>query len=352
MLQAGARHRRAARRAARAPAAILALARAPAWRRDGRSGRWLGAPRRPLARDRPLPDAGAVRHRRASTWGRPLPLSQRGYDPVPTNGSAWRLSACSTSITVALLHDLPTRLLAVRLLWERARRCGFASAGWHARQSWLAWTSVPALASTIARAELVVDGKVIARDGPAYVIAGDRQQPPGAIIEKAKALVHAAQECGVGRREVPEARRTAFCFTRAFYDAPYDNENSFGPDVRRASRGARALDERLVQSCRRVLARRGIAFFATAFDEPSADLLARARRAGVQVRIGRPSATRRFLRYVAEFGKPMIPLDGRRNPGGRRPRGRRDPPARNEQLCVLHCTAAYPADVGGSQPLR
>ena len=44
--------------------------------------------------------------------------------------------------------------------------------------------------------ELVVDGKAITRDGPAYVIAeiGNNHQGD---LEKAKALIHAARECGV-----------------------------------------------------------------------------------------------------------------------------------------------------------
>ena len=51
-----------------------------------------------------------------------------------------------------------------------------------------------------------------------------------------------------------------------------------------------------------------------------------------------------FLRYVAAFGKPMLLSTG----GGTLEdvdRAVEAILAANEQLCVLHCTAAYPADV-------
>jgi sialic acid synthase len=74
--------------------------------------------------------------------------------------------------------------------------------------------------------ELVVDGKAIMRDGSAYVIAeiGNNHQGD---LEKAKALIPAARECGVDAVKF-QKRANRLRFTRAFYDAPYDNENSYG----------------------------------------------------------------------------------------------------------------------------
>ena len=46
-------------------------------------------------------------------------------------------------------------------------------------------------------------------------------------LEKAKELVHAARECGVDAVKLQKRDNRRF-FTRAFYDSPYDNENSFG----------------------------------------------------------------------------------------------------------------------------
>ena len=74
--------------------------------------------------------------------------------------------------------------------------------------------------------ELVVDGRAITRDGPAYVIAeiGNNHQGD---VEKAKALIHAARECGVDAVKF-QKRDNRVLFTRAYYDAPYDNEQSYG----------------------------------------------------------------------------------------------------------------------------
>jgi N-acetylneuraminate synthase/sialic acid synthase len=74
--------------------------------------------------------------------------------------------------------------------------------------------------------ELVVDGRVITRDGPAYVIAeiGNNHQGD---LGKAKALIHAAKECGVDAVKF-QKRDNRRLFTRAYYETPYDNENSYG----------------------------------------------------------------------------------------------------------------------------
>jgi sialic acid synthase len=119
--------------------------------------------------------------------------------------------------------------------------------------------------------ELVVDGKVIARDGPAYVIAeiGNNHQGD---LDKAKALIHAAAECGVDAVKF-QKRDNRRLYTRAFYESPYDNENSYG-----ATYGEHREFLELAKSDWFELSRyardEGVAFVAAAFDEPSADLMA------------------------------------------------------------------------------
>ena len=74
--------------------------------------------------------------------------------------------------------------------------------------------------------ELVVDGKRIAQEGLAYVIAEIGHNHQG-DVEQAKALIHAAKECGVDAVKF-QKRDNRRLFTRSFYESPYDNENSFG----------------------------------------------------------------------------------------------------------------------------
>ena len=188
--------------------------------------------------------------------------------------------------------------------------------------------------------ELVVDGKVIARDGPAYVIAeiGNNHQGD---LEKAKALIHAAKECGVDAVKF-QKRENRVLFTRAYYDAPYDNENSYGPTYGE-HREFLELPKSEWFELSRYSREEGVAFVSAAFDEPSADLMADLDVDAFKFASG-DLLNVPFLRHVAEKGKPMFLSTG----GGTLEDIDRAVDAilaRNEQLCVLHCTAAYPADV-------
>ncbi len=110
-------------------------------------------------------------------------------------------------------------------------------------------------------------------------------------------------------------------FTRALYESPYDNENSFGPTYG-AHREALELDRGAYVELQAVARELGLVFFATAFDEESADLLEDIGVAGVQDRLGRPPqhaapAPRRGVRQAAAR------VDGRGDARGRRSRRRR-----------------------------
>jgi len=188
--------------------------------------------------------------------------------------------------------------------------------------------------------ELVVDGRVITRDGPAYVIAeiGNNHQGD---LGKAKALIHEAKECGVDAVKF-QKRDNRRLFTRAYYEAPYDNENSYG-----ATYGEHREFLELPKSDWFELSRyskeEGVAFVSAAFDEASADLMADLDVDAFKFASG-DLLNVPFLRYVADKSKPMFLSTG----GGTLEDIDRAVNAilpRNEQLCVLHCTAAYPAEV-------
>jgi sialic acid synthase len=188
--------------------------------------------------------------------------------------------------------------------------------------------------------ELVVDGRVIRRDGSAYVIAeiGNNHQGD---LEKAKALVHAAKECGVDAVKF-QKRDNRVLFTRAYYDAPYDNENSYGSTYGEHREYLELPKSAWFELCR-YAREEGVAFVSAAFDEPSADLMADLDVDAFKFASG-DLLNVPFLRYVADKGKPMFLSTG----GGTLvdiDRAVDAILARNEQLSVLHCTAAYPADV-------
>ena len=188
--------------------------------------------------------------------------------------------------------------------------------------------------------ELVVDGKILTRDGPAYVIAEIGNNHQGEL-EKAQALIRAARECGVDAVKF-QKRDNRTLFTRDYYDSPYDNEQSYG-----ATYGEHREFLELPKSdwfeLTRYAKEEGVAFIAAAFDEPSADLLAELDVDAFKFASG-DLLNVPFLRHVAAFGKPMLLSTG----GGTLEdidRAVEAIVARNEQLCVLHCTAAYPAEV-------
>jgi sialic acid synthase len=188
--------------------------------------------------------------------------------------------------------------------------------------------------------ELLVNGRRIADDEPAYVIAEIGHNHQG-DLEKAKALIHAATECGVDAVKL-QKRDNRRLFTRAFYDTPYDNENSFGATYGE-HREALELGKSEWFELSRYSREEGVAFVAAAFDPPSADLLAELDVDAFKFASG-DLLNVPFLRYIAAFGKPLFLSTG----GGTIEDIDRAVEAiapLNRRLCVLHCTASYPADV-------
>jgi N-acetylneuraminate synthase/sialic acid synthase len=188
--------------------------------------------------------------------------------------------------------------------------------------------------------ELIVNGRRIADDEPAYVLAEIGHNHQGEL-EKAKALVHAAKECGVDAVKL-QKRDNRRLFTREFYESPYDNENSFGATYGE-HREALELGKSDWFELGRYARDEGLAFIASAFDEPSADFLAELGVDAFKLASGDlPNVP--FLRYVAGLRKPLFLSTG----GGTLEdvdRAVEAIAAVNTQLCVLHCTASYPAEV-------
>ena len=188
--------------------------------------------------------------------------------------------------------------------------------------------------------ELLIDGRRIADDTPCFVIAEIGHNHQGSV-ERAKELFRAAKDAGADAVKL-QKRDNRRLYTRALYESPYDNENSFG-----ATYGAHreALEFHRdayveLQACAREL---GLVFFATAFDEPSADLLAQLDVPAFKIASGDLTNTP-LLRHVASFAKPLVVSTG----GATLEdvdRAVEAITAAGGTLCLLQCTAAYPAAV-------
>jgi sialic acid synthase len=185
---------------------------------------------------------------------------------------------------------------------------------------------------------LVIDGARLSDDSDCYVIAEVGHNHQG-DVDKCKELFRVAKECGADAVKL-QKRDNRSLYTRAMYDQPYDHENSFGAtygEHREALEFGRDEYRELQRFCREI----GITFFATAFDQTSADFLAALDMPAYKIASG-DLRTTPLLRQVASFGKPMIVSTGGATMDDILRAYDTIMPL-NRQLCFLQCTAAYPA---------
>lgn len=186
---------------------------------------------------------------------------------------------------------------------------------------------------------LTLDSFTISDDSDCYVIAEIGHNHQGSL-EKAKQLFKAAAECGVNAVKL-QKRDNKTMFTKAAYDKPYENENSFGAtygEHREALEFGRAEYVELKNYAKEL----GVTMFATAFDITSADFLADLDMPLYKIASGDLKNTP-LLRHVAKFGKPMIISTGGANMEDVQ-RAHDTIMPLNEQLAILQCTSSYPAE--------
>jgi sialic acid synthase len=187
--------------------------------------------------------------------------------------------------------------------------------------------------------ELTIGTTRVHDDGDCFVIAEIGHNHQGSV-DKAKQLFRAAKECGVDAVKL-QKRSNRTLYTRSMYDSPYDNENSFGTTYG-AHREALEFGWDDYLELKRYAAEIDVTFFATAFDVESADFLAKLDVPAFKIASGDLTNLPLIL-HVAAFGKPMIISTG----GGSIDDVQRVYEAAmgaNAQICLLQCTASYPAE--------
>lgn len=171
-----------------------------------------------------------------------------------------------------------------------------------------------------------------------YVIAEIGHNHQGSV-ERARELFREAKLAGADAVKL-QKRDNRTLYTRAAYDRPYDNENSFGStygEHREFLEFGRAEYKEL----QAYAAELGVDFFSTAFDLQSADFLAELGVPAFKLASGDLKSIP-LLRHVARMGKPMVISTG----GAELDDVRRAYDAImpiNTQLAILQCTAGYPA---------
>jgi len=187
--------------------------------------------------------------------------------------------------------------------------------------------------------QININGRVIHDETDCYIIAeiglnhqGDQQ--------KAKEMFNVAKACGADAVKL-QKRNNRTLFTEELFNKPYENPNSFGKTYGEHREylefGKREYDE-LKKYAKEI----GIDFFATAFDFESADFLAELDMPAFKIASG-DLKNIPLLKHVAKIGKPMIASTG----GATMEDVNRAYDAImpiNESLCILQCTAAYPAE--------
>ncbi len=187
--------------------------------------------------------------------------------------------------------------------------------------------------------KLTIDGKVIQDNGHCYVIAEIGHNHQG-DLETAKEMFKVAKECGADAVKL-QKRNNRGLFTAAGYNKPYDNPNSYG-ETYGEHREFLEFGEVEFKVLKDYAAELGITMFATAFDFSSADFLENLDMPAFKMASG-DLKNIPLLTHVAEFQKPMIISTG----GGTMEDVNRAYDAImpiNRQLCILQCTAGYPAD--------
>lgn len=199
---------------------------------------------------------------------------------------------------------------------------------------------------------LTIDGRLISDETQTYVIA-EIGHNHGGDLDQAMHLFDEARRAGAHAVKL-QKRDNRSLYTRAAFDKPYENENSFGAtygEHREALEFGREEYAALIEYAQRI----GVTFFATAFDMTSADFLADLDMPAYKI----ASADLRnipLLRHVASFGQPMVLSTGASTLDDVQ-RAHAVVAEINPQIALLQCTAGYPAawdelDLGVIQTFR
>jgi len=185
--------------------------------------------------------------------------------------------------------------------------------------------------------ELIIGGRRIADDEPCYVIA-EAGHNHGGSVPTARTMIQTAAACGVDAVKF-QKRDNHGLYSPAMLAQPYDHEHSYGRTYGE-HREALELGLPAYVACRAVAQAAKVAFFATAFDERSADFLMELGVPAIKLASG-SLTDESLIRYVARLDVPLIVSTG----GGEAreiDRAANWIAAQHMRFALLHCTAAYP----------
>ena len=187
--------------------------------------------------------------------------------------------------------------------------------------------------------EMTIDGTRIADDTDCYVIAEVGHNHQGSM-ETAKAMFLSAKDCGADAVKL-QKRDNRSLYTHEGYNRSYNNRNSYGATYGEHREALEfGWDEHI--ELKRYAAEIGITFFSTAFDFASVEFLESLDIPAFKVASG-DLKNIPLLKVIAETGKPMIVSTGASEMEDVE-RAYEAIMAINPQLCIMQCTAGYPAE--------
>jgi sialic acid synthase len=139
-----------------------------------------------------------------------------------------------------------------------------------------------------------------------YVIAEIGHNHQGSL-DRARELFKEAKLAGAHAVKL-QKRYNRGLYTRAAYDKPYDNENSFGATYGE-HREFLEFEREQYAELQAFAKELGVDFFSTAFDLHSGDFLATLDMPAYKIASGDLKSTP-LLKHVARMGKPMIVSTG------------------------------------------
>lgn len=153
---------------------------------------------------------------------------------------------------------------------------------------------------------LQINNTRITDSSPAYVIAEIGHNHQG-NLETCISLFKKASDCGVSAVKL-QKRNNKNLFAANFYNSAYNSENSFGStygEHREFLEFGKEEYEELIKVAKKL----DIDFFATAFDESSADFLMELQMPAIKIASGDLRSIQ-LLKYCAKFKVPLIVSTG------------------------------------------
>ena len=180
---------------------------------------------------------------------------------------------------------------------------------------------------------------IISTKGPCYVIAEIGHNHQG-DLETALKMIQVAAASGVQAVKF-QKRDNKTLYTKAFYNKPYDNENSYGATYGEHREFLEFSRDAYIE-LKKCAEEHGLEFIATAFDFKSVDFLEDIGVTCFKTASGDITNTP-LLVYIAKLGKPMFVSTGAATMDEVR-LAYETILAHNDKLCLMHCTAGYPTE--------